>query len=86
MDVATANREVRIWLNETANVRLHATLKERPSDRYVIERDCLRPLPLPYAGQRLIASRDKAHTVPTPVESLQHPLAIYETLAREIAL
>jgi hypothetical protein len=52
----------------------------------VIERDRLRPLPLPYAGQRLIAGRDRSHAVPTPVESLQHPLAIYETLAREIAL
>jgi transposase len=86
VDVATANREVRIWLNETANVRLHATLKERPFDRFVIERNQLRPLPLPYAGKRLIAGRDKSCVVPTPVESLQHPLAIYETLAHEIAL
>jgi hypothetical protein len=86
VDVATANREVRIWLNETANVRLHATLKERPLDRFSFEQEQLRLLPLPYAGTRLISRRDNAHAVPTPVESLQHPLAIYETLAREIAL
>jgi transposase len=86
VDVATANREVRIWLNETANVRLHATLKERPFDRYIIERNCLRPLPLPYAGQRSVGDHSTTYAGPIPVESLQHPLAIYDTLAREIAL
>jgi transposase len=86
VDVATANREVRIWLNETANVRLHATLKERPFDRYIVERNCLRPLPLPYAGQRSIGDHSNTYSGPIPVESLQHPLAIYDTLAREIAL
>src|SRR5665213_2546050 len=85
VDVATANREVRIWLNETANVRLHATLKERPFDRFAIERERLRALPLPYAGKRLIATHNNSLTVPMPIESLQHPLAIYDKLAREIA-
>lgn len=85
VDVATANREGRIWLNETANVRIHATLKERPADRFLIERNELRPLPLPYGGQRLIAGTGNSFAIPTPIESIQHPLAVYEMLAREIA-
>ncbi|MGZ3518596.1 MAG: IS21 family transposase [Vulcanimicrobiaceae bacterium] len=86
VDVATANREVRIWLNETANCRLHATLKERPIDRFATEREKLRALPLPYAGQRFAIKADTGLVVPLPVESLQHPLAIYEQLAQEIAV
>ena len=31
VDVALANREIRPWLDEIANCRIHATLKERPS-------------------------------------------------------
>jgi transposase len=86
VDVATANREVRIWLNETANCRIHATLKERPIDRFAFERARLRGLPMPYAGQRTIAKPDAGIAVPLPIESLQHPLAVYEQFAREIAV
>ena len=38
IDVNIANREVRLWLDEVANCRMHATLKEKPIDRLVIER------------------------------------------------
>lgn len=47
-----ANQAVRAWLNEVANVRVHATLKERPVDRFTLERSSLRSLPLPYGGRR----------------------------------
>jgi transposase len=86
VDVATANREVRVWLEEIANCRVHATLKERPIDRFALEREKLRTLPLPYAGQRFAARPDTGLVVPLPVESLQHPLAIYGQLAEEIAV
>ena len=86
VDVSTANRDVRIWLNETANCRMHATLKERPVDRFAFERTRLRRLPLPYAGQRAIVKLDSGMAVPPPVESLQHPLAVYEQFAQEIAV
>ena len=33
---------VRLWLDEVANCRIHATLKERPVDRFAIERHALR--------------------------------------------
>ncbi len=86
VDVATANREVRIWLNETANCRIHATLKERPVDRFAFERERLAALPLPYAGRRTVGRIDTGVAVPLPIESLQHPLSVYEQLAREIAV
>jgi transposase len=83
VDVATANREVRPWLIEVAAHRIHATLKERPIDRFMRERDALRPLPLPFGGHRGVD--DAAHVaVPTPVESYQHPLSVYDALAQEI--
>jgi transposase len=85
VDVVTANREVRIWLNETANPRIHATLKQRPADRFEVERKALLPLPLPFGG---IYDRSQARSLiqfPMPIESIQHPLATYETFAREIS-
>ena len=86
VDVATANREARIWLNEIANVRIHATLKERPIDRFSAELVMLGALPLPYVGSRIALSPSSLITVPVPVESLQHPLSVYESLAQEISV
>ena len=86
VDVATANREVRVWLSETANPRIHATLKERPIDRFAVERKALRSLPLPYAGQRFVVKSTTGLAVPVPIESLKHPLAIYERFAHEISV
>jgi len=85
VDVATANREVRIWLSEIANCRRHATLKERPVDRFSDERSSLTALPVPYGGQRIMVAGETSIPVPIPVESFQHPLAKYEELAKEIA-
>jgi transposase len=85
VDVVTANREARLWLDEIANVRVHATLKERPIDRFAFERQELSILPLPYAGRRRLVGNTAALPVPLPVESMQHPLAIYDLLAEEIS-
>ena len=86
VDVATANREVRLWLDAVANVRLHATLKERPCDRFIVERASLAALPLPYGGKRLQRSARASHSVvvPVPVESIQHSLSVYAELAAEV--
>lgn len=84
VDVAAANREARIWLDEIANVRVHATLKERPIDRLAHERPFLRALPLPYAGRRIPLEPLATIAVPLPMESLQHPLAVYQTLVEEL--
>jgi len=76
---------VRPWLDEVANVRIHATLKERPIDRFFRERSALRALPLPFGGQRTDVRTQHGLIVPTPIESLQHPLATYDALAAEVA-
>jgi transposase len=81
VDVALANREVRPWLDEVANIRVHATLKERPVDRFLTEKSALRPLPLPYGGRPAVVQASAVHRVPTPIESLQHPLSVYDAVA-----
>ena len=84
IDVALANREVRFWLDEVANSRVHATLKERPVDRFALERLALKPLPLPYGGRQPATTAALLSTVPTPIESIQHPLSVYDLVAKEI--
>jgi transposase len=84
IDVALANREVRPWLDEVANSRVHATLKERPIDRFALERLVLQPLPLPYGGHQATNILAAQSVVPTPIESFQHPLSMYDLVAREI--
>ena len=42
-DLTDVNRQVRQWLAETANVRLHRETRQRPCDRF--RPDTLRPLP-----------------------------------------
>jgi transposase len=86
LDVALLNREVRFWLADVANCRIHATLKERPIDRFGVERAALRPLPLPYGGRKFTPQEPPQITVPMPIESFQHPLSVYELAAEEIAI
>lgn len=83
LDAETANREVRRWLNEVANPRIHATLKERPVDRWQRELPHLQPIPAPYSGLRPLGNaRVLARAIPT--ESWQHPLSTYDQLAWEV--
>lgn len=48
LDVVTANSEVRRWLAEVANVRIHGTTQVRPVDR--LAEECLQALPAPWRG------------------------------------
>jgi len=68
-------------VKKSGETRSHATLRERPIDRFAFERADLQPLPLPYGGRRAIHSPTRTIAVPLPVESLQHPLAVYQTPA-----
>jgi transposase len=43
--IAQANRDVLRWVQTTAGMRLHGTTRERPLDRFDLERTALRPLP-----------------------------------------
>ena len=65
---------VRRWLDEVANARVHATTKAVPTVRLAEERAVMLAAPA-LKGAPMIAQR-----VALPVESLQHPLSVYDEL------
>jgi len=80
LTIELANVHVRRWLDEIANARVHGTTKAVPAVRLAEERAVMLPAPalrspLPPAPQR----------VAMPVESLQHPLAVYDELLEVFA-
>ena len=44
-DLADLNARARRWVMEEAGVRIHGTTRERPLERFAVERPLLRPLP-----------------------------------------
>lgn len=74
LDAAVANVHVRRWLDEVANARVHATTKAIPARRLAEERAVMLPAPA-LAAAPMVAQR-----VAIPVESLQHPLSVYDEL------
>jgi transposase len=77
LDVDTANQAVRRWLDEVANCRIHGTTGERPVVRLAVERAALLPLPQLSA---VMPAPARQRTQPPPIESLQHPLSVYQAL------
>lgn len=69
-----ANAHVRRWLGEVANARVHATTKAVPAQRLLEEQAVMLPAPA------LKAQPAPRLRVATPLESLQHPLAVYDEL------
>jgi len=69
-----ANLHVRRWLDEVANVRVHATTKAVPMHRLAEERAVM------LAPPALAAPVPVCTRVVMPLESLQHPLAVYDEL------
>lgn len=97
LDVVTANREVKRWLNEVANERLHGTTQVKPSERLKEEVQHLQPIPVPWraniAAARVqgIVPAEPAPKRPAVVIAhieqetpAQHPLAVYEQLLDRI--
>lgn len=74
LTVEVANAKVRHWLDEVANQRVHATTGEVPAVRLAAERAVMLPPPA------LKALPTAPHRVAVPLESLQHPLAVYDQL------
>lgn len=74
LDVSLANLHVRRWLDEVANVRVHATTKAVPAQRLAEERAVMLSAPA------LKAPEPMRQRVALPVESLQHPLSVYDAL------
>jgi transposase len=94
LDVLTANVEVRHWLHEVANERLHGTTEEQPVVRLERERLHLQGIPADWRGD-IAAARpqspegrtllaETATTVLTQMDQVvipqQHNLAVYEQL------
>lgn len=81
LDATAANMHIGRWLTEVANARVHATTKERPDRLLVLERAALLPLP----NRVEVPRAAPTSTRPIPIESLQHPLSVYDELL-EVAL
>lgn len=76
LDVEIANSKIGPWLINIANARTHATTGEIPQHRLDKEVHYLLPLPeFQGAPSALVQA-----TQPMPVESLQHPLSVYQAL------
>lgn len=84
LDKDTANVEVRRWLRETANVRIHATTKEQPAKLLKAEQPRLQALPPSYTG---VSVREESLTKPVlhVVSPLQRPLSFYAQLVAAAA-
>jgi transposase len=84
LDTDLANREVRRWLDTVANRRLHGTTGIEPCRR--LPEDQARLLPLPQALTRQVPVMPaRTATTALPVESLQHPLSVYQSLLEAAA-
>ena len=77
LDVDAANAHIGRWINDVANCRVHATTRERPDRRMVIERVALLPLPTMFGSA---PQPTPTSLQPVPIESLQHPLSVYDEL------
>jgi transposase len=82
LDAATANAEVRRWLDEVANCRMHRETGERPVDR--LAKEPLQPLP-----RRLDVEPRQEKTLEEaswPMTPLQRSPLVYEQLLQEGSL
>ena len=94
LDMVTANAQVRHWLREVANQRIHGTTQARPAEQLKEER--LQSLPSPWRGdipaarpQREVTARLMQRPVVVieriaQVLPAQHPLAVYGRLLDQI--
>jgi transposase len=93
LDAVTANAEVRRWLKEIANERIHGTTGVKPSERLLEEQGYLQAVPAAWRGD-IAAARPQPEGLPNEsavrpavvverIEAMtpqQHPLAVYEQL------
>jgi len=79
LSVELLNAHVRRWLDAIANTRVHGTTKAVPMLRLADERAVMLPAPA------LKAPAAMPQRVAMPVESLQHPLAVYDELLEVFA-
>lgn len=80
LDVDTANAHVGRWVTEVAHQRVHGTTGEKPAVRLATERLALEALPTRVVKTSPSVPRRASRGSALPIESLQHPLAVYEQL------
>lgn len=73
------------WLNNVANKRVHATTKEVPIERWLVEKNYLLPIPINYTTnygvtKQLSTNRTSKDIMYQNSDSLQHELSIYDKL------
>lgn len=76
-DADAANAHIGRWLSEVANCRVHGTTHERADRRVTLERSALLPLPPLTLGASALITGNHC---PMPIESIQHPLSVYNDL------
>lgn len=81
LDVAAANGKIGPWLADIAHQRIHGTAGEKPQVLLEAERLSLKPLPL--FGKPTGPLQRPVQQQALPVESLQHPLSLYDQLLGE---
>lgn len=77
-DADVANAHIGSWLTDVADLRIHGTTGERPGDRLASERLALQSLPQRLWQSKIDPPLAVNHDLVTPIESLQHPLSIYD--------
>ena len=78
LDVDTANGQIGAWLEEIAQQRIHGTTGEKP--QALLDKERLQLLPLPVLAEEKSNLQPKNGPTALPVESLQHPLSLYDQL------
>lgn len=77
LDVPTANAYIGPWLSDVANNRIHGTTGKIPNQLLHLEQAAFLPLPVSRGNQTIHTSIVLNHG-PTPIESMQHPLSVYD--------
>jgi transposase len=80
LDATTANAHIGRWVEEVAHQRDHGTTGEKPGVRLDTERLALLPLPILTMSPTPASSWRFLNDAALPIESIQHPLAVYEQL------
>ncbi len=79
LDVESANARTGSWLLSVANARKHGTTGSAPEQRLQQEQAVLLPLPSDLRTIQALSPHGQ-HSRALPVESIQHPLSVYQSL------
>ncbi len=80
LEGVTANAEVRSWLKEVANERIHGTTQDKPSERLRTEQAYLQAIPSAWRGD-IAAARPQGAAEPVSGNRSGRPVAVSERIA-----